>query len=389
MNRPFIFSAFDTKTLTADAATEVSFNLSKLPLKREGQWAHLRAVILCFTLNIVQAASTGAAVKIVDLYRLVQAAVLKRNGNLGRMRFKTGHQIRIFNAIMNGGTWRDYKPASDIAANGGGSPVTTSVTFYLPLYLDAPCLEDPNSLLYPCAAYVNGSFDFNVGAVSSVLGATISLSGTNTVKLYADLVTRDELQAGVDLEVFNKSNSATSGSTTTAIDPGAYVLMALACEKTGTTTGGDDHGLFSDVSSLNYFPERFPSATGTFLLHRYMQQKTTDWTRNYGSNALPLIYPAGSDGGGARLTHNVLNRRETTAFDISTTLSSSLSLGIEFLLGRVNQHDPAHLADILNVCEVPQTAGRWVPKGSSGRAPKAERTPYVPMVFLPSGAASA
>lgn len=377
--RPYNFPLNNPQTVQTGGGP-LSWLLQPLPLTRDKRPAHLMALVLTFTLAVISAAG-AAALPAPSLYRLVQQLVINRNGNLQRVNLMSGSQARAWNALMNGGIKREHLPAN-VPANGGGAPLTTPVTFDVAFWFHAPVLDDPYTFVRPTGNYKGGQIQIVTGNPTTVWGANYTL-GASTVDIAAVLGTADELHFGADVNIFNKDNTVV-GNTTTQMDIGAYVTLALTPEKFGAT-GFDDCTLFTDVDSQQYFPERLPQGiTGRYLIDRMNDLNPIDGDESLirEGSVLPLVLP-GVDG---QLTYAVLNATDT--WQIRDTVSANLNTSTRFLCATVSEEDKSETSAVRALYNIPADLVTAVKKTADGGDVKSSRQAYVPTVLAPKSEAT-
>lgn len=236
------------------------FTMSKVIRQTtDGLPTHLGTVYVVVSGTIVQAASCPA-IAAADWYRILGIEVRRKEGdNSFRPKFEG---IRAWNALTNRNLQRDgVLPA--LAANTGSVSVSTAVTLRFPIHYFAPGLQDPYFFMWPVASFRGGSINVALADPASNISSYLSWSSSVqlTVDLDFDLYADHEEHIGAEFEVLTQDKTYDSGVTDSMLlDAGTYAAIVLCPPKLG---GGDDVTQYTQISALDYHPQRLPQRSGT------------------------------------------------------------------------------------------------------------------------------
>lgn len=382
MRYPFPLNQVKSIALTGGANT---WSLRELPLFIDGRPAHLVGLIFEMKTAWKQAATTGVAVRGVDHPSLVSQVSVARSAKRVR-RLITGQSNRIFDAVRNSGD-EVYPPPTDIAANGTGSDVTTQRTWHFPVWFESPATVDPFDLVWPTGAYIReGQVKLTTANPTTPWGATITLDsgGTNTVDIIAILETKDEVSVGIDLEAFNLSDTTTSGSSTTLIDPDDLLWFIYNPEKVNNATwpGGDTVLNVSSFDGGSYMPAKFPPLSAQFHIAQFLAMHKGAGGDNVvkANNCVPLVYPN-------RRGQLTAALRAMVQWRLKVTLSASLASGSQYIVARVLERDMREVEEIAAAYGIENVSNVWAPAG--GRRVQEKNRKFVRMVLKPGHVAPA
>lgn len=376
------------------------FDLSKVQsnARLAGNHMHVAGFKIKVNASIKQAATTGPAVKAIDLPQLITGVTLVRDASDPQTTMLPqipGYMIFNNEIVRSGGCIPRALPA-DIAANSSSSAVVTAEYFEVFLWLDSPLASSEDDTIHdgcwPLVAFANGYMDVYVGNIGTIWNSSsLSLDTTNPNNVDVDLilVPKDVPQAGMDVRwQVVQSQSSQNASITGQIFPLGRYLDIVYCPSAIGNGGGDTITKATIMTAVNGGqPLVFPSWRGPNDYHN-------DWLQAGGFNAvLDSRSPANPANGPVMAVIKAVpphaNKREEifqagTDFGMDVTTGSNLTNHHAWLIRRIFASSAQEHAKIAAASGIKGGVARPA-KTQTGRQPNPRRRALHPTSLVPTG----
>lgn len=253
-----------------------------------GRWNYVKGFLIELYLTIA-GASTSDAITARQMFDMVRELSLTDNAGR-RILFDTPVGLHILRNIV---TYLTGKGQQSVTAISADSNTTNTRKLYVYVPLEQPLLEDRDALIQPAAMLNHGTA--TVKWSGDGLGTGQTIGAGSYVRIYADVVGRDDVEHRAEMFIGVKVPSTFSGDRVPL--NGRVMLFGVGIEgPTATLASNDwtDYGLEGRETSV---PRGTDIDTPTNILNRHIRDIASEKTLPSAGSIVdfPLIAPVAGE----------------------------------------------------------------------------------------------